>query len=153
MLQHSRITSAVVLLAVLIAGGAAFWYVRRAEAKAATAPELAQLELLITKPDAEPVTWFHYGQRLLEAGRLTHAATAFERFLQLDPFHRDGNLQCAVVLAQLGDPDKYFRFMRHLVSSDPKLAAAILDRPESQPHLAEPRFRALAKEAQMQAMD
>ena len=114
---------------------------------------LEQLERAVAAPQPQPQAWWLYGQRLSEHGRHRHAAAAYARFLETTPYHREGRFRCGLALAQAGDADAFFAFARDLAYTEPKLAVDLLDRPESRPHLAQPRFQALAQDARLHAMD
>src|SRR5262245_6756452 len=98
MIQRSRKPAAVVLLATFVAG-AAYVYSTTTDARATDGPTLAQLEVLIANPDAGAETWLLYAQRLQQSSRYAHAAIAYQRVLEADPFSRTANLQCATALA------------------------------------------------------
>ena len=152
MIQCSRKPAAAILLATLVAGGA-FVYGTRAESRVTDGPTLAQLEVAIADADASAATWLLYAQRLQQAGRLAHATAAYQRVLELDPFSRTANLQCAVVLAQAGDAGRFHGFMAKLLLLDPRLTQDIFGRPETQRYLAEDRFQSLLAQARVQSMD
>lgn len=152
MIQCSRKPATVILLATLLAG-AVFVYNTRAESRATDGPSLAQLEVAIADADASAATWLVYAQRLQQAGRLAHATAAYQRVLELDPFSRTANLQCASVLAQLGNADRLHAFTSRLLQLDPRLTQDIFGRPETQRYLAEDRFQSLLAQARVQSMD
>ena len=133
--------------------GSVFTYGTRAESRGTDGPTLAQLEVAVADADASAATWLLYAQRLQQAGRLAHASAAYQRVLELDPFSRTANLQCAVVLAQTGDAEQFYGFMGKLLLLDPRLTQDILGRPESQPYLTADRFQALLSQARVQSMD
>ena len=152
MIQCSRKPAAAILLATFVAGSG-FVFGTRAESRATDGPTLAQLEVAIADADASAATWLVYAQRLQQAGRLAHATAAYQRVLELDPFSRTANLQCAVVLAQVGDADRFYGFMSQLLLLDPRLTQDIFGRPETQRYLTADRFQVLLSQARVQSMD
>jgi tetratricopeptide (TPR) repeat protein len=152
MIQRSRKPAVAVLLATCVAGGA-YLISTSAESRTPTGPTLAQLEVLIADPEAGAETWLLYAQRLQQSGRYAHAALAYQRVLEADPFSRTANLQCAVALALAGDADRVYEFLRHLVTVDPRLTQDIFGRPELRRYLGAERFGALQALARVQSMD
>jgi len=151
MSQHRRTPTTLVLL--LTAAALVYLYVAGGSQVAADQPGLAELELAIAQPDAAPATWRLFAQRLHEAGRLDHAAVAYRRCLESDPYDREVRLHCASVLALTGDAESFLEFMRDMVLIDAKLAVEVFNRPESKPYLARADFQALQAEAVSQSMD
>lgn len=117
------------------------------------AATLDELEIAVSAPDATPQTWLLYGQRLGENGRYRHAAVAYHKFLESEPYHREARFQYALALARANETEDLFTFLRDLVFAEPKLAVDLLDRRECQAYLSEPRFQSLQREARVQAMD
>lgn len=152
MIQHSRKPAAVVLLATFVAG-AAYVYSTTTDSRSFDGPTLAQLEVAIGDADATPETWLLYAQRLQQAGRLTHSAAAYARVLEVDPCSHVANLQCAVVIAQTGEADRFHDFMSKLLLVDPRLTQDIFGRPEVQRYLTAERFQTLLAQARIQSMD
>jgi tetratricopeptide (TPR) repeat protein len=152
MIQRSRKPAVAVLLATFVAG-AAYLHGTAAASRTADGPALAQLEVAIADPDATPETWLLYAQLLQQAGRFPHAAAAYQRVLEADPFSHVANLQCAVVLALAGDADQFYGFMNKLLLVDPRLALDIFGRPEAQRYLSADRFQTLFAQARVQSMD
>ena len=152
MQRYSRKPAAAILLATL-AGGAFFFYATGHDAQANNGPALEELEVMIAQPNAKSDIWNQYAQRLQEHKRFAHAAMAFRRVLEADPYNRQVRLQCATNLALAGGGDDFALFMRECILADPQLAVDIFERPEAQTYLAEDRFQALAKEARIQSMD
>ena len=152
MIQRSRKPAAIVLLATFVAG-AAIVSSTTTESRLADGPTLAQLEVAIADADASAETWLAYAQRLQQAGRLTHSIAAYQRVLELDPFSRTANLQCATVLAQAGNAGPLHAFLSKLLLVDPRLTQDILGRPEAQRYLTEDRFQSLLSQARIQSMD
>ena len=152
MIQRSRKPAATVLLATLIAGSV-YVYTTKAASDPTDGPTLAQLEVAIADADASPETWLFYAQQLQLAGRSAHASAAYQRVLEADPFSRTANLQCAIVLAQLGDADQLHAFISQLLLLDPRLTQDILGRPETQRYLSADRFQSLLSQARVQSMD
>ena len=152
MIQRSRKPAAAVLLATLVAGSAYVATTSKAS-HPSNSPALAQLEVAITDPDASSETWLAYAQQLQQGGRRAHAIAAYQRVLEVDPFCRLANLQCASALAQAGDADRFHVFMSKLLLLDPRLTQDIFGRPESQRYLTEDRFQSLLSQARVQSMD
>ena len=88
-----------------------------------------------------------------QARRFAHAAQAYRKALELEPYHREARFACALALALAGDDEDFYVFMRDLIFHDAKLAADLFERRECQACLAQPRFKALQQEARSQAMD
>jgi hypothetical protein len=152
MIQRSRKPAAAILLATVVAG-VVYVHSTGAASSPADGPALAELEVAIANPDAPLETWLTYAQRLQQAGRFAHAAAAYQRVLETDPFCRVANFQCAVVLAKAGDPDAFYSFMANLLLSEPRLALEIFGRPEIQRYMGEERFQSLLAQARVQSMD
>lgn len=152
MVQYSR-TPAIVVAILAVVGG---WWLLSGGVSAVSindAPALADLQVLIAQPDAGRELWLQYAQRLQQAGQFLHAAQAYQRVLQFDPYDRPTKLQCAAVLARAGNADELARFMKQVCSLDPKLAMDIFTRPDMLSYLAQPAFIALSNEARVQSMD
>jgi len=152
MIQRSRKPAAAVLLATCLTG-AAYLFTTAAESRTTDGPTLTELEVAIANPDAGTELWLLYAQRLQQAGRLTHAAAAYQRVLENEPFSRTANLQCAVVLASTGNADTTYAFLNNLVSVDPRLTLDIFGRPEVQRYLSVERFQTVLAQARVQSMD
>lgn len=116
-------------------------------------PDLAEIERAIADPGASDDLWLLYGDRLVDGSRYRHAAMAFQRVLDSDPYCRVANLKCAMSLALDGNADTFFVFLEHLVTLDPRLTQDILRRAESQRFLTAERFKNLASIARVQSMD
>ena len=161
MIQHRRTPAVAILLAVLGLGWAAmFWSPARGAAtsgpdrfRRAGDQTLAQLEIAIASERATAEDWYAYAEHLRKRQQPQDAALAYRKALELQPYHRDARFHCAVALAAAGNAEEFYSFMRDLVWSNAKLAVDIFGRPESQAYLPEARFRALAQEAQNQALD
>jgi tetratricopeptide (TPR) repeat protein len=151
-IQCSRRPAAAVLLATGLIG-LVYLRVTTAESPDVEVPGLPQLEVAIADADAGLEVWQLYAQRLQQAGRLAHAAAAYQRVLEFDPFHHTANLQCAIVLAQRGDADVLYEFMSRLLLADPRLTQDILGRPVAQRYLSADRFQSLLAQARVQSMD
>ncbi|MBI4026962.1 MAG: hypothetical protein HY360_18400 [Verrucomicrobia bacterium] len=108
---------------------------------------------MITDPEATTETWMVYAQRLSQEKRFSHAAMAYQRVLETDPYNRIANVGCASSLALTGDPERFFAFMNHLLLIEPRLILDILGRPEATPFLAAEKFQALKTEAFAQSLD
>ncbi|MEI6084954.1 MAG: tetratricopeptide repeat protein [Verrucomicrobiota bacterium] len=152
MIQRSRKPALVVLLATFVAG-AAYVSSTTTDSRVSDGPTLVQLEIAIGDADATAETWLLYAQRLQQAGRLTHAAAAYQRVLEADPCSHLANLQCAVVIAQTGDADRFHEFMSKLLLVDPRLTQDVFGRPEVQRYLSAERFQTLLAQARIQSMD
>jgi tetratricopeptide (TPR) repeat protein len=152
MYSCSRKPAIVILAASLLAAGA---YVRgtRAEADHENSSSLRELEVAIANPDAGLETWLLYAQRLQEDRRFAHAAMAYQRVLESDPYSRTANLQCALAYALAGDAAGLHAFVTHLLLIDPRLAVDILTRPETQPFQTAESFQRLLTQARAQALD
>jgi len=159
--EYARWPAALVLL-IAVAAGWAYLETAGAKTPADGGPTLEQLELMIANPDASAETWRLYAGRLEAADRPAHAATAYQRYLEADPYDRETRLRCALALAaaaaDAGQPvpaeqDKLLAFMQDMVLMDPKLAVDVFDRPELQLHLGDPRFQEVKTAAVIQSMD
>jgi tetratricopeptide (TPR) repeat protein len=154
MLQHPRIP-ALIALAVTLAIGMVAYCIFSADDTAArgAGATLEQLELVIASGQADAATWFHYGERLREAGRFSHAAQAYKKVLELEHYHAEARFNCALALAQSGNGEEFYFFMEDVTRDYPKRAVDIFDRPEVARYLSEPRFQEMRREAQNLAMD
>lgn len=154
MLQHPRIP-ALIALAVTLAIGAVVFWITTADGNAAhgSSATLEQLELTIANEQADATTWFHYGERLREAGRFTHAAQAYKKVLESEPYHPQARFNCALALAQSGDADEFYAFMDDVTRNFAKRAVDIFERPEVARYLSQPRFQEMRRDAQNLAMD
>ncbi|NQU11871.1 hypothetical protein HQ590_13840 [bacterium] len=152
MTQRSRKPAAAILLATLLAGTVYVWNTH-GYSGSAQGPALAELEQAIAHPDAGPDIWLRYAQRLQQAHRFDHAALAYERVLESDPYSRVGNLQCAAALARLGDVDRLYAFVSNLTRLDPRLALDVFGRPELQAFHQADRFQQLHQLAIAQSLD
>lgn len=142
--------AAVLLLAVL---GGAYMLLGGAVAPGQGDMQLSDLERAIARSDADASAWFAYAAKLQGLNHYDSAALAYQRVLELEPYHRQAKLQAAIVLAQLGDAPRFLAYLSDLTLADPKLADDIFRRPETQAYLAQPAFSAMAREARSQAMD
>lgn len=152
MIQRSRTPALVVLLLAVLLGGAYLW-VSGAESRAAPGSSLTELEQAIASPDASTDTWLRYAQCLENDRRFDHAAAAFQRVLETDPYCRIANLHYAAALARAGDADRLLTFLTKLTQLDPRLALDVFARPELQPFLKQARFDQAHKQAVVQSMD
>ena len=161
MSHHPRLPATLVLLLTFAAGWA---YLQSAGARdtGEDGPTLDQLELMIANPEAPAETWRLFAERLVAAGRHAHAATAYQRYLERDPYDRETRLRCAMALAHAasdaGQPvpteqAHLLAFMQDMVLVDPKLAVDVFDRPELKLHLSDPRFQQTRTAAIIQSMD
>ncbi|MEX1088279.1 MAG: hypothetical protein WEC36_03565 [Phycisphaeraceae bacterium] len=150
--QHPRLPAAAVLL-LAAALGAALVMLGGATTQGQADTPLADLERAIARSDADAAAWHAYAAKLEELKQYDRAALAYQRVLELEPYHRQAKLHTAIVLAQLGDAERYLAYLGDLTIADPKLAADLFARPENQAYLRQPRFAALARDARSQAMD
>ncbi|MFA7238199.1 MAG: tetratricopeptide repeat protein [Phycisphaeraceae bacterium] len=153
MVHYSRKPAILILALAAVAGYAILTRASSASPDTNDAPALADLQILIAQSDAGPDLWRQYAHRLQQLKQYPHAAQAYQRVLQFDPYDRPAKLQCASVLALAGNPDELASFMKQVISLDPKLAADIFTRPELQTYLTQPAFLALNTEARVQSMD
>ncbi len=115
---------------------------------------LSQLQAAIAEDQtATCAVWMALGNRLTEHRQYSHAADAFERALRKDPRLRDARVGRAIALAALADNERLMAYLRQLLLSEPKLTEDLFERPEFQPYLQRPEFRAIKDEAHLQAMD
>jgi tetratricopeptide (TPR) repeat protein len=142
----------MVLLLTGLTGGAYLW-ATGTEGRTGHGQSLAELEQAIACPDATTDTWLRYAQCLEDARRYDHAAAAYQRVLESDPYGRVANLHCAAVLALAGDGDRLLAFLTKLTQLDPRLALDVFARPELRPFLKEARFDQAHKQAVVQSMD
>ncbi len=111
-----------------------------------------ELEKAVTKTDDSKV-WMQYARALSSLERHQHAAQAYQQILQKQPYNNQARYQCALALARSGDGEGYFRYMQNLVLTYPQMATELFAQPEGQRFLTQDRFRALAREARVQAVD
>jgi tetratricopeptide (TPR) repeat protein len=117
-----------------------------------TEVDFDELEKTATKTDDSKV-WMQYAQVLFSLGRHQHAAQAYHKVLQKQPYNNQARYQRALALAQSDDEDAYFRYMQNLVLTYPQMATELFAQPECQRFLTQDRFRSLAREARVQAVD
>jgi len=144
--------AATILTLALLAIAAYVAFTARA-ARTTEGPSLEQLELAIANPDAGSDTWMLYAQRLLQEKRYTHAAAAFQRVLENDPYSREANLGAASALALTKDRDALHAFLAHLLVIEPRLLLDFLGRPEAAPFMSEERFKLLHARSHAQSLD
>ena len=111
-----------------------------------------ELEKTVNKTNDSKV-WMQYAQILNAQGRQQHAVQAYQEILKREPYNNHVRYQCALVLAQGDDEEAYFQYMQELVLSYPKMATELFTLPECQRFLTQNRFRILAHEARVQAVD
>jgi tetratricopeptide (TPR) repeat protein len=151
MIRRSRIPALIALLIVFAAG---IFFLRTATKDAsAQAAELTRLQLIIARPDAKPGDWFEYARHLRDAEQYTRAVAAYQRVLEIDPYHHDARLQCACCYGLLGNPDDLLRFMKSSLLVDPKLTLNLYERPEIASFINDSRFKSLKNDAIAQSMD
>ena len=161
MLQHRRTPAVAILLAVLLAGGALLLWIpapgaaagERIPARADGARTLAELEIAIASERATAADWYAYADELWARRQFRDTALACRKVLELEPYHREARFRGGLALAAAGQVEAFHEYLRELTWSDAKLAVDLFGRAESRPYLAEPRFQALLREAQNQAMD
>jgi len=117
-----------------------------------TEVDFDELERTVTKTDDSKV-WMQYAQALDSLGRHQHAAQAYQAILQIEPYNNQARYQRALALARSGDEEAYFLYMQNLVLTYPQMATELFAQPEGQRFLTQERFRALAREARVQAVD
>ena len=117
-----------------------------------TEVDFDELERTVTQTDDSKV-WMQYARALDSRGRHQHAAQAYQKILQLEPYNNQARYQCALALARSDDEEGYFRYMQNLVLTYPQMAAELFAQPEGQRFLTQDRFRVLAREARIQAVD
>lgn len=152
MLKCSRKPAIVIVLLTLVAA-AMLIFDQSLLAGTGDDQELVQLQRAIADSNANADTWFRYAKKLQSMNRHQHAATAYIKVLEVEPTNRLARFNAAICLAKAQQVDEFFDFMKQMVLSDPKLAADLFERPEPQVFMTQARFQALAKEAQVQAMD
>lgn len=150
--QRSRTPAGLVLLLTFLLSAGYVWNTR-VDGRPGQGQTLVQLEQAIANPDATTETWLHYGQCLQQERRYDHAASAYQRVLETDPYSRVANFQCVAALALLGDGDRLHAFLVKLIQLDPRLALDVFARPELQRYLKQPRFAEAHKQAIVQSMD
>jgi len=111
-----------------------------------------ELEKTVTQTDDSKV-WMQYARALDSLNRHQHAAQAYQRILQIEPYNNQARYQCALALARSNDEEAYFQYMQNLVLTYPQMATEIFAQSEGQHFLTQERFRALAREARVQAVD
>jgi hypothetical protein len=152
--QCSRIPAILVLI---LSVGTIVLYLRSGVdvegARENSAQSLESMELRIAAGESSPELWFAYGQRLASEARHAAAAAAYAQVLASEPYHREARFGRSMALAQAGESDPFFAYMRDLVYSEPRLAVEVFDRPEVQRYRADGRFRPLHREAHIQALD
>jgi hypothetical protein len=111
-----------------------------------------ELERTVTTTDDSKV-WMQYARALDSLGRHQHAAQAYQEILKREPYNNQARYQCALSFARSADEEGYFRYMQNLVLTYPQMAAELFAQPECQHFLTQERFRDLAHEARIQAVD
>ncbi len=151
MMQRPRLPAIAVILSVSVAGGLFLGFSRRGASP--DAGELAKLQAAAAAPDARPADWQHYADKLRQLKQPARAAVAYQRALEGDPYNRDARLACATCLAQAGDADPFYAFMRSTLLVDPKLTLSVLGRPEAAAYMTADRFQTLHRDAVAQSLD
>jgi len=157
--QYNRVPAMAVLgvalaLCLFFGAGAAWRGVRPPPSPTGGADAaLADLGRATASGRAGAETWFACGRQLYEQKRFGQAAEAFQRALELEPYHREAIFGQALALAGNGDEKALRAFLGGLVVSDAKLAVNLFARPELAGVAGKPEFRSLAEEARNQASD
>ena len=151
--DYPRQPAGFVLLLILAIGATLAILDDRLLALSAGDAAMSELQQAIGQPDVPPGTWLKYARKLEQASRFDHAAAAYRKVLESEPFNRQARLSAATCLARAGKSAELLAFVDECVRMDPKLSLDIFDRPEVQPYMSDPRLAALAKEAQVQSMD
>jgi tetratricopeptide (TPR) repeat protein len=150
MFQRPRLPAIATLLLVLVAGIVFLGFARR---QGGVDADLAKLQRAVAQPDAKPADWLRFADKLQQTGRFAQAGVAYQRVLENDPYNREARLHCAASLAQAGNGDVFYGFLRSTLLVDPKLTLNILGRPEVGGYLGEQRFQVLQKDAVAQSLD
>jgi len=153
--RHRRLLAAGVLCAALLAPPLLLLLVgSEASGRASRGGDsLAQLERRIAEGEADAATWSRYAQALEEAGRYGHAAAAFARVLEREPYQRDLHRRRVMALARHGDADRLYAVLDELVLADAPAALGVLESSELAAYLEQERFTDLLVAARIQAMD
>lgn len=117
------------------------------------AVDLDALEAAALAEGAAAEAWWAYAQGLAAAERDDHALQAIDRVLALAPYHEEARFQRTLLLARVGDPEPLLAWLEDLVFTHPAMAANCFARTELAPYLSDQRFRDLAEEARIQAVD
>jgi tetratricopeptide (TPR) repeat protein len=151
--NHSSRKPATAVLLAAFAAIAAYVALTARAARSTDGPSLEQLEIAIANPDAGSDTWMLYAQRLLQEKRFAHAAAAFQRVLETDPYSREANLGAASALALTRDSEALHTFLSHMLVVEPRLLLDFLGRPEAAPFMSEERFKLLQARSHAQSLD
>lgn len=155
MVTHYRRLPALVILVAGVALGALYlktWGRQTAEPEARRKLE-ALISGQIPGHVATAKDWLAYGDILAREKEYGPAAEAYAKVLEKENYNRDARQGRAVCLAQAGNEEECFNFMKTLVFSEPKLAVDLFERRELQRYTSIDRFAALYKDAKAQAMD
>ena len=151
--HHPRAPAAVILaLAATVAVGM-YFTLGNDPAKARAGMDLPTLEQRIAAGNVAPDVWFSYGDALAAQNRHAHAALAYKKGLEKEPYARQARLNCASALALASNADSLLAFLKDLTASDAKLAVDVFERRECQGFMKDPRFASLYAEARSQAAD
>ena len=150
--QHRRWPAVAILLAVVGLGWATLPG-HPAQGGRPAAGALTELEIAIASEQASAADWFAYAESLWLRGQYADSAAACQEVLQREPYHREAKFRCGLALAAAGRAEEFYRFMRELAWSEPKLAVDLFARAETRPYLGDERLRVLQREARNQAMD
>lgn len=148
MIRRSPWVPLSIVLACVVASAASSWAV-----SADDAVELDVLEAAALGEAADAEAWWAYAQGLVVAEREAHALQAIEQVLERAPYHEAARYEKALLLARSGETGVLLAWLEELVYTHPALAAGAFARSELAPYLADERFRALAAEARVQAVD
>lgn len=154
--KHSR-TAPALLLAAGIAAGLSLVIrdrlARRAEAGGDPEERLAALQRQAAERETDCGVWLAYARALLAAGRHEHAAQAFRRALDLNPFAEEAQEGLAIALAEANDLDALYDYLGQWVLTDARLALRLFHHPAIARHTADSRHARLLAEARSQAVD
>jgi tetratricopeptide (TPR) repeat protein len=156
MTRYSRKPAILALVLSLAAGITALAATGQFRTTVSAPGAIDTLERAIASGRNDAATWTAYATALQQQQQFTHAATAYQRALELHPdFEQVTQLRfnTALCLAQSGDANRFFTFFTHLTATDPKQAVDILDRPEVSSMRADGRWSAAASTARAQAAD
>jgi len=119
----------------------------------APSKDVVTLERLIAGGQADARVWEDYAEILRKRSAHEHAAEAYRKVLETEPFNVDAQFRCGLSLAMAEDRPALREFLSDLAVNDAKLAVDLLARPEMTPFLQEDAFRAIRADALAQAND
>ena len=115
--------------------------------------DLHALETAALAADADAEAWWAYAAALAAAERDEHALQALDEVLERAPYHEDARRQRGLVLARAGAVEDLLAWMQELVFTHPAMADGMFKHGELAPYMDDQRFRELAAEARIQAVD